>query len=181
LYFKTVHVFYHNFIKKIAVYIWVNLLSKLIFDFFVAFVFHKLIMSIYNTILAAVRFAYYKLILQVYYFLKQQIYYQLVLKVYHKIIKPLYTTIKYDVILKLYYSVLYPGYHRLASATKNFLRYSLRHGILMTYFKIYGFLYDCATFTYRIFKLYLLYPVFKIYWFTKFQYNKRIKKNLTNG
>lgn len=70
----------------------------------------------------------------------------------------------YKIYLFLHYRVFY------------FIKYNVVHLILMSCFKIYGFFYDCITFSYRFTKLILLWPMFKIYWFSEFQYRKRIKK-----
>ncbi len=61
----------------------------------------------------------------------------------------------------------------------NFLKFTVRHFFLMIAYKTYGFAVDLVLFFHRIGKLYLMFPVFKIYWFTSFQYKKRIKKFFT--
>jgi hypothetical protein len=50
----------------------------------------------------------------------------------------------------------------------------------MAAFKVYGLAYDTAMLSYRFVKLVLLYPLRKVYWFTSFQYDKRIKKYFKN-
>lgn len=55
----------------------------------------------------------------------------------------------------------------------------IRQAVLISIFKLYGLVFDCCTFSYRFTKLILLYPIFKIYWFVAFQYEKRIKKWLS--
>lgn len=68
----------------------------------------------------------------------------------------------------------------------------VRHFLLMGLFKTYGFLFDVGVFCFysilrvwhltlafgRLVWFYGSYPLFKIYWFSEFQYNKRIKKVL---
>jgi hypothetical protein len=59
---------------------------------------------------------------------------------------------------------------------QNFFKFTVRHFLLMMAFKTYGLVVDTLLFIHRISKLYLMYPLFKIYWFASFQYKKRIKK-----
>ena len=73
----------------------------------------------------------------------------------------------YGVFYFLYYRIFLTGYA------------VLRHAVLISIFRLYGLAFDICTFSYRIAKLKLLYPVFKIYWFLAFQYEKRIKKLLS--
>ncbi len=56
--------------------------------------------------------------------------------------------------------------------------YPVRHAILMSIFKSYGFILDVIYFIRRFVLSYLLYPFFKIYWFSQFQYQQRILKKL---
>lgn len=61
------------------------------------------------------------------------------------------------------------------------LRLCIQYIFLMILFKTYGLFFDICTFSYRKTKLIILYPFFKIYWFTAFQYKKRIKKHDSHG
>lgn len=66
--------------------------------------------------------------------------------------------------------------------------YFSRHGILMAYYKSYGLVVDFWNLSIRIgirgyyaskaILWYACYPILKIYWFSRFQYMKRIKKAL---
>lgn len=56
------------------------------------------------------------------------------------------------------------------------LYYRGRHLLLMTVYKIYGFFFDLGMMGFHIGKIYILFPIRKLYWFTKFQYEKRIRK-----
>lgn len=202
-YFEILHNFYHKVLKKIFDYIWVNFLSKFIFDFLVKQVYYGVIFKIYYSIFftfyhkvlkkiftslffgfiqplyyaVVVNFLYYGILHKFYHtVLVNFLYYGVIHNFYHKVLVKLYVFVKYKIIFSLYFGVLYPGYHLML----NFIRYKIRHWLLVSYYKLYGFLFDCCTFTYRVFKLYLMYPFFKVYWFTRFQFNKRIKKKITN-
>lgn len=59
---------------------------------------------------------------------------------------------------------------------QNFFKFTVRHFFLMVAFKTYGLIVDIVLFIHRIGKLYIMYPFFKVYWFSSFQYKKRIKK-----
>lgn len=186
LYFQIVHRFYHNVVKKILDYIWVNFLSILIFDFIVKRVYYGFIFKIYYSVV----FTFYHKVLKktftsVFFGFIQPLYYAVIVNFlyygilhafYHKVVVKAFVFLKYKLVFSVYYGFFVPSYHSLL----NILRYKIRHWILLLYYKTYGFLFDCCTFGYRVFKLYLMYPFFKVYWFTKFQFNKRIKKKITN-
>ncbi|MGZ3726645.1 MAG: hypothetical protein ACXWQQ_12630 [Pseudobdellovibrio sp.] len=112
------------------------------------------------------KFVYYKIILFLYYRVIHYIYSRLIYYLYYRLVYFLY----YRVLYYLYYKVMY------------YLYYRIKHALLISYYKITGFIYgrsvDAGLFIHRIFKLYLLYPFFKIYWFLSFQYKKRIKKTI---
>lgn len=186
LYFQVVHRFYHNVVKKILDYIWVNFLSIIIFDFIVKRVYYGFIFKIYYSVV----FTFYHEVLKkvftalffgfiqpIYYTVFVNfLYYGILHTFYHKIVVKAFVFLKYKLVFTVYYGFFVPLYHNVL----NILRYKIRHLVLLTYYKAYGFLFDSCTFGYRIFKLYLMYPFFKVYWFTKFQFNKRIKKKITN-
>lgn len=186
LYFQLIHSFYHKFLKKVFDYIWVNYLSKFIFDFLVKQIYYGIIFKIYYSVV----FTFYHKVLKkiftaVFFGFIQPLYYAVIVNFlyygilhafYHKVLLKLFVFIKYKLVYTLYYGFLVPAYHTLL----NVLRYKIRHWILTAYYSTYGFLFDCCTFSYRVFKLYLMYPFFKVYWFTRFQFNKRIMKKMTN-
>ncbi|MBY0553523.1 hypothetical protein K2P97_03270 [bacterium] len=76
----------------------------------------------------------------------------------------------------IYYRFIYYVAIDLVYLNSINIYYVTRHAVLMTAYKSYGLLYDITMYTHRITKLYLLYPLRKAYWFSNFQYNKRIKK-----
>lgn len=76
----------------------------------------------------------------------------------------------------LYYRIGYYLYYVVLLALRDFFRYRVRHGVLMLLYKSYGLSYDFLMWGHRFTKQVLLYPFFKIYWFSRFQYEKRIKK-----
>ena len=152
LYFRVIHYFYHNYLKKL-------------FDF----VFHKVI----------VEFLVYGLILKFYHNVLNKIFdfvlYAVLLNFYHHGIKKLYNFILLKLI-NLHYHLVVPGFNFLRLRIYVFVRFKLTHYVVMGFFKVYGLLYDLFMLTYRFTKLVLLYPFFKVYWFFKYQYEKRLKK-----
>lgn len=92
--------------------------------------------------------------------------------IFYKLVHFLYYKVGYFV----YYRILYYFFVHIIYLNSISVYYFLRHIILMTTYKVYGFLYDTAMISFRIAKLYLLYPIRKLFWFCRFQYNKRIKK-----
>ena len=98
------------------------------------------------------------------------------------------------VVIMAWVKIFYPLRHFL---TMGWIRsyYSIRHIILMATFKSYGLLVDAYYAIIRVLNFcyfilikkyfyhilvqkYLLFPFFKIYWFTSYQYKKRIKKEI---
>jgi hypothetical protein len=75
----------------------------------------------------------------------------------------------------LYYKVGYFLVNNLYLGLINAF-YFIRHRFYMTVFKVYGLFYDLAMMSHRFVKLVILYPFRKAYWFTSFQYDKRLKK-----
>ncbi len=138
------------------------------------FLFFNVFYFLYSQIRLALILFYYRvlyfLFFNVFYFLYSQIRLALIL-FYYRVLYFLYNRIRMGLIL-FYYRVLYFLFYTIF----NFFRFQVRHFILISAFKIYGWMYDSALFLYRVTKLWLLYPVFKIYWFLAFQYKKRIKK-----
>lgn len=199
LYFQTVHRFYHSVMKRIFVHVWVNYISIFIYDFIINRVYFGVILKIYYSVIFAFYHKVIKKIFTVVFFEFIQpvyysvfvnfFYYRILHALYHKIVVDAFVFLKYKLAFTIYYGFLVPIFHNIYygflvpayHSMLNILRYRIRHWILLAYYKTYGFLFDCCTFGYRIFKLYLMYPFFKIYWFTKFQFNKRIKKKITNG
>jgi hypothetical protein len=104
------------------------------------------------------------------------IFYGVLHSFYHNVLVKIFTFLKYKLVFKIFYGFFVPIYSYLL----NVLRYKIRHWTLFSFYNFYGLLFNFCTFSYRIFKLYLMYPFFKLYWFTKFQFNKRIKKKVTN-
>ena len=84
--------------------------------------------------------------------------------------------IYYKVLYSLYFDIVKPVLHTIYYRLGYFLFYRLKHFCLMTAFKTYGILFDCSMFLFRFTKLIIMYPVFKIIWFSTFQYEKRVKK-----
>ncbi|MEQ1723914.1 MAG: hypothetical protein ABL930_12120, partial [Pseudobdellovibrio sp.] len=76
----------------------------------------------------------------------------------------------------IFYRVGYFIFYRVGY----YIFYNVRHAVYMTAFKTYGLVVDVSLASYKFFKLVLLYPLRKAYWFTSFQYNKRIKKYFKN-
>lgn len=108
---------------------------------------------------------YYKVLLKGFDILKSSvlkyhrfIYYLLLHKLYYLVL------VKYG--LRFFYKIVLP------------ILYRFRHILLMALFKTYGMMVDFAFFIHRFVTLILPYPLFKIYWFCSFQYNKRLKKIL---
>lgn len=113
----------------------------------------KFVYSVYDRLFY---FIYYRFI----YFL----YYKVFYFIYYNIFKAFFSFFYYKLFYFLYYRV---GYY---------LYYQTRHFLLMSAFKTYGIVYDFCMLLYRFVKLVLMYPFFKIYWFSRYQYEKRIKK-----
>ena len=169
-YYKVVHNFYHNVILKIFSILIYRILQPVYYKLIVQFLFYKVVHNFYNKVLLpSASFLFYSVL--------QKIYYKIILEILlHKVVIGfLYNRVILNFFFyKVGYGYLLPAYYNFL----NILRYKLRHWILMSYYNLYGFLYDCCTFSYRVFKLYLMYPIFKIYWFVSFQFNKRIRKTI---
>lgn len=100
------------------------------------------------------------------------IFYKLIHFMYYKIIHFMY----YKVFYFIYYRIIYYIVVDLIYLKSIHLYYIIRHIVLMSVYKTYGFCYDMVLLCYRITKLYLLFPLRKSYWFVTYQYNTRIKK-----
>ena len=89
----------------------------------------------------------------------------------------LFSVLKY-IFVNLFVAIYYfnkksSGFLKIRTIKIIFL---IRHIMLMAIFKTYGMLVDFLFFIHRFCTLILPYPLFKIYWFCRFQYNKRLKK-----
>lgn len=177
IYYGIVHSAVHSVLKPVVSFIYYDVLQAVFYS-----VFHR---GYHQIIKPAVSFVFYRGLHLI----------------YHQGIKPAFSYVWFDfivakvfygVILKGYYDVILRGYYSLKVAllyrlwpwvkfnffirTHHFFVFKIRHYFLMAVFKSYGLGYDIVMLALRVTKLYLLYPVFKIYWFTSFQYKKRIKK-----
>jgi hypothetical protein len=176
VYYKGVQKFYYVTYWAFG-YAWEKFLSPLYFA-----TLHRFVHSVLRPVFS---FIYYRVL--------QWLFYQTFHSVYHNVIVPAFSYLWYELLVtKIYYKIIHRGanytlvtlVYRVWPWVKlhffiriqNFLIFKIRHYFLMAIFKSYGLLYDLVMFTARVTKLYLLYPFFKVYWFTSFQYNKRIKK-----
>jgi len=156
------------------------------------FIYYRVILLLYYKITGL---PYYKITDFLYYRFIHRLYYLTVHSFYHSKVIPVVSSLWYDqLVTKFYYGII----HRIGTQLRvtlfyrvwpwlkfhffiriqNFLVFKVRHFFLMALFKSYGLAYDLVMFAARVTKLYLLYPFFKVYWFTSFQYTKRIKKFL---
>ena len=185
-YYKVIVQFiYYKIINDIIIYkviqpLYYNVIQQLYYKVVIQFLYYQVLHSLYHKIILKIfGFLFYKIVQPFYYkVILDFLYYKIIHNFYHNLILKLINLLIYRFFLKLYYKI---GYGYLLPAYYGFLniiRYKLRHWFLMFYYKSYGFLYDLCTFTYRFFKLYLMYPFFKIYWFFNFQFNKRIRKTI---
>jgi hypothetical protein len=145
---------YYRFFHRMLHLFWLHILSPFIFRF----------------------------VLQIYYKIIVQVYYKVFVQFYYKVIRQFLVLFYYNVIHRLFMILIHSVWpwikYYILIQTYNFFFYRIKHGVLMVFFKLYGLLFDLVMFSARITKLYLMYPFFKIFWFTRFQYNKRIKKFL---
>ncbi len=174
-YYNGFHRLYHQVFKRALTFAWLTLVLPLFYGFIfrlynqlriiLGSVWGYLIVPLYYQIIMKVVVAVHLALKQLFYFILQKLFYDGLLKFYYRVLKNY-----------LYYRFF--GWLKgvLFMQVKMFFMYTLRHFFLMTAYKTYGFSYDFVMLLRRITKLYLLYPVFKIFWFSKFQYNKRIKK-----
>ena len=136
---------------------------------------------------------YFQTVHRFYFNVVHRLYFQTVHVVYHAVIKKILDFIIYKVLAFILYKVLYvvyfdflvklyfravPLFNSARLWVLLIVRYKIPHYVTMSYFKFYGLLYDTVTFSYRFTKLVLLYPFFKVFWFCKFQYEKRLKRFL---
>lgn len=162
--YKFLYQIYFNYIFKGALFIYHQVIMKSI-----NFIFYKIILSIWAFFRGYVwvffkvyiwNFIFYKIIMNIFVFLKLHV----------------WDFLYYKLGYFLYYRVFYYFYFVLVKGVINFVKYDVRHFFLMCLYKGYGVLYDLSTFLYRITKLYLLYPLRKLYWFCNYQYNTRVKR-----
>jgi hypothetical protein len=111
------------------------------------------------------------------YFKMHALYFKTVHAFYHRYVKKVLSFLFYKGLLAAYYWTL-PRLNSVFLKLQITLRYKIPHYLTMGYYRTYGVVYDFAMFAYRFTKLILLYPVRKIYWFGRFQYEKRLKKFL---
>ena len=157
--FAIRHLFLMTGFKGYGVFVDTFYSLKVIFNFIYYRIFYFMFSHMFN-------FMYYR----VFYFM----YYRVLCSFFPRVSNFIY----YRLLYFFYYRILYFSYYRLSSYMANIFKYHLKHLFLISVYKIYGGLYDLATFSYRLTKLTLMYPFFKTYWFLSFQYKKRIKKNL---
>lgn len=161
LYYKVIHRAFHRVVKP--------LVSAIFYHSF-HILFHRVLKPFYT-------FVWYKMIVSVGY-------YKIVHRFYHRVLLRLFNFLYYNFFQKAYYRVMVLLVYRIWPWVKfnvfirlhHLLIFKVRHYFLMSLYKTYGLSYDLVMLIARVTKLYLLYPFFKIYWFTSFQYNKRIKK-----
>lgn len=96
------------------------------------------------------------------------IYYRFIYFLYYKVFGFFYYDLLKKFIYFIYFKICY------------FLYYKVKHFLLMAAFKTYGIIYDFVTLSFRFVKLVLMYPFFKVYWFSRFQYKKRINKHYSH-
>jgi hypothetical protein len=194
---KVVGTVYYKFVHQILHYLWLKVFSPLVFGALsvLGVVWAKILSPLYySTIHRALHFSWVILAAvtgKLWQYVLSPLYFNTFHRLYHAgafvagkiwqyVLSPLY----YGTVHKLYHHSLVIILYRVWPWIKyhifiklhHLLVYKIKHFFLMALYKFYGLLFDAGTFSYRVTKLYLMYPVFKIFWFTRFQYNKRIKK-----
>jgi hypothetical protein len=156
---------YYKFLHRWIHSIWLRLLSPAVFGMF--FVFGKL----WETVLSPLYFASFhklyhrfKLLMAAVLNVLRAVYYSTVHRFY------------FQSLVVLRYRVWPWAKYHIFIKTHHFFVFKVRHFFLMVLYKSYGLVFDLVMLTARITKLYLMYPFFKVFWFTRFQFNKRIKK-----
>ncbi len=181
-FYATVHKLYHRVLKPIVSFTFYKTVHSLYFKVLrpaISYVYFNTIHKFYYHVL--VRFWYEVVREVIYYKILHRFYYQVLVKFWYEVVREI---IYYKFLLRIYHIIMVWVFHRIWPWIKfnifirinHFFIYTVRHFILMAMFKSYGLIYDLWMLMFRITKLYLLYPFFKIYWFTSFQYTKRVKK-----
>lgn len=165
------HVLLMTGFKSFGVFIDTSHAFIRMWDKFMDFVVYKFLYRIYyRGIFAFGVFCFYRVLVPMWQFISYKILIKSWNFFWYKCVFFLYYRVGYF----LYYNVWFYLYYVILTNIGHFFKYQVRHFILMSLYKIYGLLYDMWTLFYRIFKLYLLYPVRKTYWFCSYQYKKRI-------
>ncbi|WP_041575142.1 hypothetical protein [Pseudobdellovibrio exovorus] len=174
--YKFLYRIYFNYIFKGTLFLYHQVLVKSI-----NFIFYKIILGTWAFFKIYIwNFIFYKVFMNIWAFLKVYIwnfiFYKIIMNTWSYLKLHVWNFLYYKVGYFLYYRVFYYLYFVLITGAINFIKYDIRHFFLMCLYKGYGLIYDLSTFLYRITKLYLLYPIRKVYWFCNYQYNTRVKR-----